>query len=327
MNMKIGLIDVDGHNFPNLCLMKISAYHKAQGDSVDWWSGFEYYDHVYVSRVFDDTYTSWQEPVINADHIHFGGTGYDIENKLPPEIENQCPDYSLYPQFTESHGSLTRGCPNNCSFCIVSRKEGRKSVQVADLDEFHRGQREVKLLDPNLLACKDHERLLQQLIDSKVRVDFTQGLDARLLNPDNIELLQKVKKKLVHFAWDTDNHSGLILSNLQKYKECTGVHRSKAIVYVLTNYDTDFQFDLYRVDTLRQIGLDPYVMIYDKGEFVECDKNGKPIRLKEMSILLKKYTIEQIRHFKKCWHLQRWVNNRIIWSQCERFEDYDPKVG
>ncbi len=278
--------------------MKISAYHKAQGDTVDWWNGLMRYDSVYVARVFDDTYTQWQEPIIQADQIYYGGTGFDLQNKLPDAIERVCPDYSLYPQFSESYGFLTRGCPRNCPFCIVSCKEGRKSVQVANLDDFHRGQKEIKLLDPNLLACRESEKLLQQLIDSKSWVDFTQGLDARLLNGDNIPLLQKVKKKLVHFAWDSDKASDLIVSNLEMFKSITGTPYNKAIVYVLTNYDTDFQFDLYRVNTLRRIGFNPYVMIYDKPS---APRN---VRL-----------------------LQRWVNNRIIWGQCERFEDYDPKVG
>lgn len=296
--MKIGLIDVDSHNFPNLALMKISAYHKAHSDSVDWWNGFEHYDQVYVSRVFDDTYTQWQEPVIHADVIHYGGTGFDLKNKLPAEIEHICPDYSLYPQFSESYGFLTRGCPRNCPFCIVSQKEGRKSVQVAGLDEFHRGQKAIKLLDPNLSACKDHEKLLQQLIDSKARIDFTQGIDARLLNADNISLLQKVKTKMLHFAWDNEKDSDVILSALQNFKRITEIDERKARVYVLANYGTTFEFDLYRINTLRAIGFDPYVMIYDKPN---APQNVR--------------------------HLQRWVNNKRIFRTIERFEDYNHKIG
>ena len=167
--MKIGLIDVDSHHFPNLCLMKLSAYHKTKGDTVEWWNGFEKYDIVYKSKVFTEVYTTEENTVIYADKIIEGGTGYDLENKLPYEIEHSYPDYSLYPKLTKdtAYGFLTRGCPRNCPFCIVSQKEGKQSVKVANLSEFWKGQKIIKLLDPNLLSCKDHIELLQQLIDSK----------------------------------------------------------------------------------------------------------------------------------------------------------------
>lgn len=173
--MKIGLIDVDGHNFPNLALMKISAYHKAKGDQVEWCVPLKHYDRVYQSKVFDDTYTPDIDFIPQADEIYKGGTGYDLNNKLPEEIEHIYPDYSLYPNITKdtSYGFLTRGCPRGCPFCIVAEKEGRYSKKVADLSEWHRCQPNIKLLDPNLLACKDHIDLLKQLVISKAYVDFT----------------------------------------------------------------------------------------------------------------------------------------------------------
>lgn len=200
--MKIGLIDVDSHNFPNLALMKLSAYHKAQGDDVEWWNGFVHYDRVYQSKVFDETYTEDMDFCIMADEVVKGGTGYDLDNKLPNEIEHICPDYSVYGITDTAYGFLTRGCPRACPFCIVSAKEGRKSNTVADLDEFYRGQKNIELLDPNLLASKEHENLLMQLADSKAWVNFNQGLDARLLTKYNIELINKVNVKNIHFAWD-----------------------------------------------------------------------------------------------------------------------------
>lgn len=200
--MRIGLIDVDGHNFPNLPLMKLSAYHKAQGDDVEWWNGFLHYDRVYQSKVFDEAYTEDMDFCIMADEVIKGGTGYNLDNKLPSEIEHICPDYSLYGITDTAYGFLTRGCPRACPFCIVASKEGRKSQKVADLDEFYRGQKNIELLDPNLLASKDHEDLLKQLAKSKSWVNFNQGLDARLLTKDNIELINNVHVKNIHFAWD-----------------------------------------------------------------------------------------------------------------------------
>lgn len=198
--MNIGLIDVDGHNFPNLALMKISAWHKAQGDEVEWFFGFSEYDKVYMSKVF--TFTEDFHQCINAKEVIKGGTGYGLENKLSQEIENMYPDYSLYRINDVAYGFLTRGCPRGCDFCIVKDKEGQCSKKVADLKSFWSGQKEIKLLDPNLMACKDWKELLCQLIDSKAWIDFTQGIDIRLMTKEKVEMINKLKVKMLHFAWD-----------------------------------------------------------------------------------------------------------------------------
>lgn len=294
--MKIGLIDVDSHNFPNLALMKISAYHKRMGDNVEWHIPLKHYDKVYASRVFDNTYTTEYEHPILADETIWGGTGYDLRTKLPDEIEHICPDYSLYPELTNdtAYGYLTRGCPRGCPFCIVSEKEGRKSVKVADLSEWWKGQKNIKLLDPNLTACKDREKLILQLADSKAWVDFTQGLDARLLDKDFIDDLNKVKTKRIHFAWDFMNDEKEILRGLSLYDKYGKIKdRQRRIVYVLTNYDTTIEEDLYRIYTLRDMNYDPYVMVYDKP--------NAPQKVRD---------------------IQRWVNGRQIFRKCERFENY-----
>ena len=287
--MNIGLYDVDGHNFPNIPLMKISAFHKNQGDSVVFANTFEHYDRVYMSKVF--TFTPDFPYCFNADEVIKGGTGYGLENKLSDEIENQCPDYSLYPQFSEAYGFLTRGCPRNCPFCIVTQKEGRKSVQVADLDNFYRGQRVIKLLDPNITACAERERLFKQLIRSKAWVDFTQGIDIRLISGVE-ELITKMKIKMLHFAWDNPNED--LTKYFQDFKKKTNLDERRLRVYVLTNFNSTHEQDLYRVYKLRELGYDPYIMIYEK------DSAPKITR-----------------------HLQRWVNNKIIFRSCD-FSDYAP---
>ena len=292
--MDIGLIDVDGHNWPNLALMKLSAYHKRCGDAVEMWNGLKHYDRVYMSRVFDDTYTRDMPYCISADEIIRGGTGYDIKSRLPEEVEHVYPDYELYGVRGEAYGYLTRGCPRACAFCIVSEKEGRASKKVADLSEFWRGQRVIKLLDPNLLASCDADVLLQQLAESGAYVDFTQGLDARLLTPDNIKALNRVKIKMLHFAWDFMCETDAVLRGLELYAKIGTVKdERKRRVYVLTNFDTAHSDDLYRVETLRKMGYDPYVMIYNK-----------PSAPRETR------------------RLQRYVNNKIIWRSCESFEKY-----
>lgn len=284
--MKIGLIDVDGHNFPSLPLMKISAWHKAQGDSVEWYEplihGFpnEPMDRVYMSRVFGNEYSSDYPYYVNAKEVVKGGTGYHIKivdgvevfdkenhRDLPDEIEHMYPDYSLYPQYTKdtAYGFLTRGCSNNCSFCIVSKKEGRCSHKVADLSEFWNGQKHIKLLDPNLLGCREHMELLQQLVDSKAKVDFTQGLDARFITCENLELLKQIDIEMLHFAFDFMKFEERIVNGLTLAKEVLQIDTRKAVVYMLTNYDTTIEEDLYRVEKIRELGYMPDVRIYRKS--------------------------------------------------------------
>lgn len=298
--MNIGLVDVDGHNFPNLALMKISAWHKRRGDRVEWCNFLKHYDKVYMSKVFDDTYSQDELTAINADEIIKGGTGYGLDNKLSREIEHTMPDYSLYGITDTACGFLTRGCPRGCPFCIVSKKEGRKSVKVADLSEWWNGQKNIKLLDPNILACVDHLGLLKQLSNSQAWVDFTQGLDARSLSEENISLLNSIKVKEIHFAWDLMKQSDKVISGLELYaKLCSRhPHGYNASVYVLTNFNTSMEENLYRIYKLRGMDYDPYVMIYDKANA------PREVRL-----------------------LQRWVNNKIIFRSVERFEDYEPKKG
>lgn len=293
--MKIGLIDVDSHNHPNLCLMKLSTYHRKRGDWVEWWKPTGRYDLVYKSRVFTDTYSKDTIEVKNADEVIRGGTGYGTGANLPYEVEHSRPDYFIYPQFLgTAYGFLTRGCPRNCGFCIVSGKEGRKSVQVADLAEFWNGQGEIKLMDANLLACPDHERLLMQLIESRAVVDFEQGLDIRLINADNVSLLNRVRTKAVHFAWDNPNED--LTGHFRRFLELTTIKSSRnRRVYLLTNYGSTHEQDLYRVNTLRAMGYDPFVMVYEKP-------TAPPITR----------------------HLQRWVNHKRIFHTVPNFEDYAP---
>lgn len=296
--MKIGLIDVDSHNFPNLPLMKISAFHKNRGDTVEWWNGLLHYDVVYKSKVFDEMYSRDNISAINADKVIMGGTGYDLHNALDDAIEHQYPDYSIYTQYSDTaYGFLSRGCPRACGFCIVSEKEGRVSNRVADLAEFWAGQRYIKLLDPNLLACKEHEKVLLQLVESKSFVDFTQGLDIRLVSADNIKLLNTIKTKALHFAWDDPNDD--LIPQFIWFAEHTQIKNlRRRVVYVLTNFNSTHEQDLYRVNVLRDIGYNPYVMIFDKPNAPQITRD-----------------------------LQGWVNNRRIFQSTSSFEEYIPRKG
>jgi hypothetical protein len=309
---RIGIIDVDGKNFPNLALMKISAWHKAQGDSVCWYDPMftGHCDKVYLSKVF--SFTPDFDYPIDADEVERGGSGYCIKlvdgkevfdkskNKpLPDAIEHIYPDYSIYPELTKdtAFGFLSRGCPRGCDFCIVEKKEGRCSVKVADLSEFWRGQKKIVLCDPNILACKDWRELLKQLIDSGAEVDFNQGLDIRMMTEEKIEMLKQIKITQIHFAWDRYEDKEKVLPKLRLFADRWGKSLSHAaIVYTIVNFSTTIEQDLERIYTLRDMGYWPYVMIYDKE------------------------------HCKRVYRdLQRWVNNRFIFASCKNFEDYGNK--
>lgn len=310
---RIGLIDVDGgKTFPNLALMKISAWHKSKGHEVLWYTPFDgHFDEVYMSKVF--SFTPDYDYFIDADIIHRGGSGYCIDLvdgkevfhperdiHLSDEIEHMFPDYSIYPALTKdtAFGFLTRGCPRGCNFCIVGKKEGRCSRKVADLSEFWNGQKNIVLCDPNILACPEWKDLLMQLMDSGAYVDFNQGLDIRMMTEEKALMLDRIRIKEIHFAWDRYEDKDKVLPKLKLYADVSkhSPHTHKAIVYTLVNFNTTIEQDLDRIYTLRDLGFWAYVMIYDKEH---CDPIYKA--------------------------LQRWVNNRFVFAKVDRFEDYTLK--
>ena len=302
---KIGLW-TDSHNFPSLPLMKLSAYHNGRGDQIEFLNHLSHYDKVYCSKVFSFTEDADNECVIYADEIHKGGTGYCItlrngievfdktnDKPLPNEIESMFPDYSLYPEYDFAVGFLTKGCPRGCPFCIVGKHDGRKSYKVADLTDFYRGgQTEIKLLDANILACEEREDLFRQLIESGAWIDFNQGLDIRLMDSDVIRLIDSMNIRRLHFAWDNPKQD--LTEQFRLYSEMAKKrNRSELVVYVLVNFNSTLDEDLWRIYTLRDMGFSPYVMIYDKAHASQQKKD-----------------------------LARWCNANQIFRTVDNFEDY-----
>lgn len=191
--------------FPNLALMKISAYHKKQGDIVDWYTPFEHYDKLYMAKVFSFT-QDYLQHITNTDCIEKGGTGYDITKVLPLEIDRMQPDYNLYPRIDNktAYGFLTRGCPNKCKWCVVPTKEGKISPYM-DIEEIAvNGRKNIILMDNNVLASDYGLQQIEKIVSIGIRVDFNQGLDARLVTDDIAQLLAKVKWiKRIRFGCDT----------------------------------------------------------------------------------------------------------------------------
>lgn len=321
--MRIGLIDVDGHNYPNLPLMKLAAYHKKLGHEVMWYEPLIHgelpgsqrrpLDRVYMSKVF--SFTPDYAHFVYANEVIKGGSGYCIELvngreiyhkerdvELPYEVEHIYPDYSIYYGRVKNientaYGFCSRGCPRGCSFCHVKEKEGSCSHKVADLSEFWHGQKYISLCDPNVLACKDWKDILQQLIDSKASVDFNQGVDIRLMTEEKAEMLKKVKIKQIHFAYDRYEDRDVIEEKFRAFKEITGWEHHKVSVYVLTNFNTTPEQDLTRIMFLRECDFAPFVMIYDKEHIVQGGFYS---------------------------HLQRWANRRDIFWKVDSFDDYLP---
>lgn len=258
--MRIGLIDVDS-KIPNLSLMKLSAWHKSRGDNVQFLNAFQKYDCVYASKIFDftDDFRYWPDCEIVK-----GGSGYGLDERLPNEVEHTYPDYGLY-GCDYAMGFITRGCIRNCPFCIVPKKEGQIH-QVAEMEEFWKGQEKLMLLDNNLTAAPNvFEKTILRLIDIQIRVDFNQGLDARLIDDQKARLLSKVRLwKQIHLAWDSVKDEKEVLRGLEILLEYNSPKR--LMIYVLIGFDSTPEEDLYRVLRLREMKLDSFAMPFDRRD-------------------------------------------------------------
>lgn len=307
---KIGIIDVDGHNYPNIPLMKISAWHKAQGDEVVWYDIFTgHCDKVYMSKVF--SFTEDYGFVINADEVIKGGSGYAIrkdkrgvefydktlDKSLPSEVEGMFPDYSIYPQFKDTaFGFITRGCPRNCGFCHTTQMQGSVVRKVANVEDFWNGQKKIVLFDPNITAYSGFMEEMEALKKTKSDIEFNQGLDVLLLTEKKCQIISEMKLKNLHLAFDDYKNYDLLTRKFEMLSNYFTKSQRKGIsVYVLINFDTTLEQDLQRIMFLRRLNFSPYVMIYDKYG----TNTNKTVK-----------------------HLQRWVNNRYVFWKCETFEEY-----
>lgn len=301
--MKIGLIDVDcGKNkFPNLALMKISAYHKKRKDTVEWYNPFNVYNIVYKSKIFnytDDIY----ETINNAHLFVRGGTGYDVHSQLPEEIDILQPDYSIYPTIDNrtAYGFLTRGCPNKCKWCLVPRKEGNVKPYM-DVEEIAiNGRTHLTLMDNNILAIEDYAiEQFEKIIKNNYKVDFNQALDARLVTDRTAPLLAKMRMDVVKFGCDTQ----------QQIVECCEAMKL---------------IDSYRSKPRRYM---MFTMIH--GDIHECVKRTEFWKqYSNVRIFAQPFRstteINEIPKWQK--DMARWANRKEIFTQCT-FADYSPRKG
>lgn len=300
--MRVGLIDVDGRNFPNLALMKIARYHKMQGHEVEWASPLlgDTYDRVYKSKVF--TFSKDDMAVYNCDVIK-GGTGYDIHATLPAEIDSLQPDYTIYPRIDNktAYGFLTRGCPNKCKWCIVPKKEGGVKPYM-DVDDIAvEGRTNLVLMDNNVLASDYGLQQIEKIVDRKYRVDFNQALDARLVTPDVASLLAKVRwLGAIRFGCDTPAQ----VAECERAMHMIDSHRDVPAQYLMyTIIDKDINEAYHRLSHFR--GFKRVRIVAQPFRDFNNPKQTIPQWQKDMA---------------------RWAMRREFYTTCD-FKDFSPRKG
>lgn len=306
--MNIGLLAVDS-NYPNLSLMKISSYHKGKGDIVEWYNPFDKYDIVYMSKIFSFT-PDYGQYMTNTTQICKGGTGYDIYSTLPEEIDLIKPDYSIYPSIGHktAYGFLTRGCPNKCKWCIVPKKEGVIKPYM-DVEEIAiDGRNELILMDNNILASDHGIEQFEKIIKmnegrkKKIKVDFNQGLDARLVTDEIAKMLSRLKWiQQIRFGCDTPKQ----IEECEKACAMIDKHGYKGGYFFYCILLDDFDESFSRVNHWKKKGSSRYL------------PHCQPFR----DIGNKSQIIPQ-------WQkdMARWTDRKHLFRSCE-FEDFEPRKG
>ena len=314
--MIVGLHDSEKEHFkhktfPNYALMKISAYHKAKGDTVEWWNPAKSYDLVYSSKIFDFTEENKDLP---PDTIK-GGTGYDIEKQLPQEIEDMYPDYSIYPDCNYAIGYITRGCPNKCPWCYVPRKEGnirpyRLWTQLVRIDTP-----DLVLMDNNILASEYGIAQLKDMIGKGWRIDLNQGMDARLVTEEIADILAGLQWiKYIRFSCDTVSQVKHI-DRVAEMLERRGIKPYRLFIYVLVRKDLD-EAD-YRVQQLKKHkGIHLYAQA-ERNEGLGIRPNKAQLEFTNRYIYGNLYRKET---WKEYLSKRPWVRQRLEVAENERNE-------
>ena len=294
--MKVALAQVDG-KLPNLALMRLAAYHKARGDSVEWFAPLARYNRVYASKVF--TFTP-DDPYLPPDVVR-GGTGYDIRSRLPEEVEACAPDYSIYPDFKEAIGFLTRGCVNNCPWCVVPEKEGGIHI-VGDIETVAQGRKRVLLFDNNFLAAPREfiAEQVEKMRRLKLRVDFNQATDARLYNEDSARIMARVPWiRHPRLSCDTDAMIPHVLNAVRLLRKNGWTY--EVFVYILATNE-GIPSALHRIQSLTSADhyIIPFVMPF-RDLHSEANPPGRRLR-----------------------NLARWCNRQTIRKSCS-FDEYESR--
>ncbi len=304
MVLKVLLIDVDS-KIPNLALMKISAYHKAQGNDVGF-TNTDNPDLVYASIIFKKNKHKVDGlPFMYPNaKIDIGGSGYDLKKKLPDEIEFMKPDYSLYPGCDYSIGFSSRGCIRNsktCPFCIVPIKEGKFQRNQTPEEWYNPGLKKIMFLDNNILADPDwFFEITEWCIEKDLMVWFTQGFDIRKMTHDIATKLLELKTwKSIFFAWDHIEDEATIKEKIQVLKDAGFTDRNlkrDVQFYVYVDSDAEYDSGVYRCRELKKLFCNPFVMF-------NIDNKPTP-RIQK---------------------LRRWANKKPVFWSCDII-DYNRKI-
>ena len=295
MKGRIGLIDVDGHRFPNFALMRMSAYHKSHGDNVEWAVPAKTYDIVAASKIFTFS-PDFDYSGINTHKMIKGGTGYDIDSRLPKEIEESTAmDYSLYPQYQFSIQFFSRGCIRHCPFCLVREKEGYITpVTPVNLNPLGK---HIEVLDNNFFANPAWHDAIEYLLSAKQKVNL-HGVDVRIMDEEQAYWLNRLPLyKSIHIAWDFPQ-----LDLTEKLREVTRyIKPYKLMCYVLVGFNSTIEEDMYRIERLRELKIKPFVMPYR-----DFGNNHVPTQYEK--------------------DLAQYVNKPMIFKSCT-FAEFSPRKG
>ena len=298
--MRVGLLAVDS-NYPNLALMKISAWFKGYNVYADWYNPFDSYDYVYKSKIFTFT-EDYEHPINNAEEVFEGGTGYSLTRKLPTYIEIMRPDYSIYPSIDKktAYGFITRGCPNHCKWCVVPEKEGGVKPYMDVEDIAFGGRTNLILMDNNILASDYGIKQIEKIVDMRYRVDFNQGLDARLVTNDIASLLSKVRWiNQIRFGCDTQAQIRHCMDAIRKIDD----QRKNPAYYLLyTILDGDINECYDRLSYFRSMRN---VVVHAQPFRDPHGRNIIPMWQKDMA---------------------QWANRREFYKSTD-FKDFSPRIG
>lgn len=262
----VALHDIHG-KIPNLALMKLGAYYKQRGYTPVLCKNKETSPpratRHYASCVFHHPRANLALAKLRSrlgDDLIAGGSGVDVGLKLPPEVDRCFPDYALYGWRRYALGFLSRGCNVRCGFCLVPEKEGRLKENYASFDNFVPvGQRNVMLLDANLLATNNACDILEEIIRRQYRVNFSQTLDIRFLTRDMASLLEKIQsvnsrftKPMYYFGCNSMAQASLFR---EKREWLRGLGRGKVTVLVMFGFDKTLSEEYAMIQTLRKLGL------------------------------------------------------------------------
>lgn len=292
--MRIGLVDVDGHNFPNVALMKIASWHRQKGDVVEWAFPFDPYDRIYMSKIF--TFTPDDITAYQCHDIRKGGTGYDVKSKLPDEIDSHTGlAYDLYPQYPFSVQFYSRGCVRQCPFCLVYPKEG--AIHSVAPMEWNPKAEWIEVLDNNFFAAPRWREAIKDLQKQRLPVKF-HGVDVRLMNKEQAEALNSTKiKGFIHVAWDLPQIDlSSYLETMVKY-----IKPYKIVCYVLVGFNSTKEQDLQRLSILKKLGILPFVQPF--RDYANCREPSQ---------------------YEK--DLARWANRAWLFKSMD-FKDYEPRKG